>query len=607
MAKLDLKVVRLSETISPFGVGAIVDIAGNSLIAMDTSWWPAQSPELSCERLERTLRVLKLKTPPSVPSYPSKKTAGLRYMRFPAWLFCQNCRRMQQWSRDRESGSHPVCSHCSGPMVPMRFIALCTENSHVMDVPWKRWVHRVAETDAQVQCQSSVDMKFETSSTGNEGLSGLRITCKACGCSRHLGELSGKGALSRDGFRCSGKQPWQLNQDKVDCDSEITAVQRGATNMHIAEVFSAIDIPEQLPASELLADRIRRHVHFAGLASSPEGPLREMLAEAIASEIGATVDAVFELAQQKADHGVTEPLDPGLAREDLLGGEWSAFERAGIDPALVNNKHFVTEKSSLGIAGNARVSTELDSLVSSVILIHRLREVRAMTGFRRYSLEGALQPSDMGPTPAVPWYPAVESFGEGIFFSVDETALAQWEGQLSVKERIAVIERRRSESGISGRFPLMLPRAVMLHTLSHLLMRRLAFDSGYSSASLRERVYASLAGKTRQAGVMIYTASGDSEGTLGGLVRQGEPPRLERTLLTAIEDADWCSNDPVCGESRGQGMNALNLAACHACALAPETSCDRSNLFLDRRLVVGDGAVPGFFDTVLEHARITAV
>jgi hypothetical protein len=88
-------------------------------------------------------------------------------------------------------------------------------------------------------------------------------------------------------------------------------------------------------------------------------------------------------------------------------------------------------------------------------------------------------------------------------------------------------------------------------------------------------------------GVQMYTASGDSEGSLGGLVRQGEKNRIEDTICDAIRNAAWCSSDPVCIQSLGQGPESLNLAACHNCALLPETCCECGNRLLDRGVVVG--------------------
>jgi hypothetical protein len=102
-------------------------------------------------------------------------------------------------------------------------------------------------------------------------------------------------------------------------------------------------------------------------------------------------------------------------------------------------------------------------------------------------------------------------------------------------------------------------------------------------------------------GVLIYTAAGDAEGTLGGLVRMGEPGYLEPVIRRALETAQWCSADPVCmemGIGSGQGPDSCNLAACHSCALVPETACEQFNRFLDRASVIGDltDSSIGFFE-----------
>ena len=100
--------------------------------------------------------------------------------------------------------------------------------------------------------------------------------------------------------------------------------------------------------------------------------------------------------------------------------------------------------------------------------------------------------------------------------------------------------------------------------------------------------------------MLVYTASGDSEGSLGGLVRQGEPGRIEDLIREAIQNAVWCSSDPVCIQSLGQGPESCNLAACHNCALLPETCCENGNRLLDRGVVVGslEDRTMGFFSNL---------
>lgn len=601
MGNKNMRSLRLSETVSPFGVGAIVDIAGESLIAMDTSWWPTISPRLQSPRLEQALGGSKLKQAPAVPAFPSNKTIGLQFARFPSWLFCQNCRRMKRLSYKDETGKAPICT-CSGPLVPMRFVGVCETGSHIQDISWRWWAHNQAENEEQNQCKDETSLEFVSSKVGNEGLSGLRIRCRACQASRHLGELSSSGSLKRDGVRCLGRQPWQDHTFRVDCESPIQVMQRGATNNHIPDIISALDIPDESPVSTDLTETVRAHAYFDLLSSDPAGPLAEQMATVIASSTGASEAMVLGLAATGRGE-----IDLLTAKSGLLDGEWAAFQRAFLGTGSNNDRNFVTRPAKFFEERDSVTVKQLGELVEQVVLVDRLREVRAMLGFRRYSAEAAKVRVDLGPKSRSTFFPATESFGEGVFFSVSESKLSEWESKTAVQRRVGVMERRRQESNIGSRHSDVTPRMVLLHTIAHLIIRRLAFDSGYASASIRERIYASSESPDAQAGILIYTAAGDSIGSLGGLVRQGERPRLARTLLSALEDADWCSNDPICSESTGQGMNNLNLAGCHGCVLASETSCERGNVFLDRALVLGNEEVPGFFQHVLDVARATGL
>ena len=126
----------------------------------------------------------------------------------------------------------------------------------------------------------------------------------------------------------------------------------------------------------------------------------------------------------------------------------------------------------------------------------------------------------------------------------------------------------------------------MLHTLSHLLIRELALECGYNAASIRERIYADTSGTEKQAGILIYTAAADSDGTLGGLVDLGNPDNLGRLLSQAINRAEICSSDPLCSEHRAKKDRSLHAAACHACSFVAETSCEKGNRYIDRALVI---------------------
>jgi hypothetical protein len=132
-------------------------------------------------------------------------------------------------------------------------------------------------------------------------------------------------------------------------------------------------------------------------------------------------------------------------------------------------------------------------------------------------------------------------------------------------------------------------RYALLHSLSHALMRQFSLECGYSAASIRERLYVREGddGQEPMAGLLLYTAAPDSEGTLGGLVSLGEPAELGRHLASALDAMTFCASDPLCAEHRPAGDGrSVHAAACHACLFASETSCERGNRFLDRSLLV---------------------
>jgi hypothetical protein len=593
-----MRTTRLSQTVSPFGVGAILDVEGESLMAADVSHWPERyTSRIESRRLEVSLGVTELRSPPSVPSYPSTRTPGIAYKRFPAWTFCQNCRRMRRLRMSDETGSPPRCPHCNGPLVPMRFIAIGRQRGHAMDIPWQQWAHSEPESADQRNCKSQ-DLLFQPRAVATEGLSSLEVLCAICGARRHLGDLTTPGILRRTGVRCTGAQPWQTPQ-QGGCDEILEVVQRGSTSVTLSETTTALDIPEPtVPVRDYEAE-VRQHRNFDDLRSAPDGPRAGLFAELIAEEVGVSEELVFRLARSgpEVDDFVKQ------ARAGLLSDEWLAFQQAIDHPdEPVGTPNFIVSLTSLADGSEGSSALLASRSFGSVLLVHRLREVRVLHGFHRYSYDSDLVDVNLGPRGRERWLPAVESFGEGVLLTLNEDTLSNWENDPRVISRVALLERRRQLSAIGSRLDGVSARLVLLHTLAHALIRELSFSCGYSAASLRERVYAN-AGEVPQAGILIYTAAGDAEGTLGGLVRQGESPRLLRTVMRTLERAAWCSSDPLCGESHGQGLDSLNLAACHGCSLVSETSCERGNMMLDRALLIGLPDVPGFFSEAIQSMR----
>ena len=235
-----------------------------------------------------------------------------------------------------------------------------------------------------------------------------------------------------------------------------------------------------------------------------------------------------------------------------------------------------------------------------MVLVERLREVRALVGFTRIG-----SPGDFNDAPEVPgdrqvriarrpprWVPASEVRGEGIFIRFDEAAISAWCEAETAKEREREFRaahrqwrRMRNIEPPDAGFPGI--RYVLLHSFAHAFTRQLALSSGYTAASIRERIYSRDAadqGET-MAGVLLYTAAPDSEGTLGGLVSLGETEALGTHLDAALQQVRLCASDPLCAEHAPQEA-VLHGAACHACLFAPETSCERGNKYLDRGVLV---------------------
>jgi hypothetical protein len=252
----------------------------------------------------------------------------------------------------------------------------------------------------------------------------------------------------------------------------------------------------------------------------------------------------------------------------------------------------------------SQYSSQVNNYFQRVSLLEKLRETRAFVGFSRIFPESSLSieaQRKLFSSKQLDWLPAIIVRGEGIFLKFDESKIDNWIEKYGSfhQKRIAEIVTRfddlRSKRHQDRKE--ITPKFMMIHSFAHLLINQLIYDCGYGSASLRERIYVSDDSKFKMSGVLIYTAAGDSEGTMGGLVNMGKPRSLEKTIARAIEKASWCSSDPVCVESAGQGPDNCNLAACHSCALLPETSCEEQNRLLDRGVLIGTLMNPksGFF------------
>lgn len=587
---------RSSQLISPFGPGAIIDIGDESLILMDIKHWPKNLEEIKLDRLTREAGVWALKKPPVLENRWEKvnKYNSLLTYRFPAWMFCPKCRHLKRWGTDNQVKFQgvPICdSHqCNKKtLVPMRFVAACN-HGHLQDIPWDRWAHQNQKTKCSMPKEQ---LYFYSNSAKGSGLDALEVRCENCGAKNSLGNIMHEGALN---ITCSDKQPWEFKPiENRNCKESLHVLQRGASNLYYPIVRSALDIPcSTISRGKKVLKAIQQHEedyeNLMWAIESKKEKAINLYAVDLYEKVGFSseeiITAVRSGSEAKREFKIPDDEELKLAEWEVLSGT-QLYENQGVN--FVTRDVEFSNSDSLGF----------EKYIKNIVLVDKLREVRAFCGFERIKPDDnpVLMELEKGQYSQYSWLPAYEVFGEGIFIEFDQKALEDWEQTASkfVKPRIDSVRKRYA--GITSTYlPEPTAKFVALHTFAHLIIRQLSFESGYSSGSLRERIYA----YEGQAGILIYTADGDSEGSLGGLVQQGEPKRLFPAIIAALETANWCSNDPVCSELEAQGVMGLNKAACHSCTLVSETSCENNNLLLDRKLLIGDQHELGLFSLIMK-------
>ncbi|MBL8808536.1 MAG: DUF1998 domain-containing protein [Planctomycetaceae bacterium] len=307
---------------------------------------------------------------------------------------------------------------------------------------------------------------------------------------------------------------------------------------------------------------------------------------------GFSDDAIWAAVEAKRNAAVPEGEDIRKSRvAQLKIEEWDVFTHPDAD----RNSRDFRLRPVVAPPG-------YEHYIEKVVLVERLRVVKALTGFTRIG-----SPGDYGDLSEVPdlhraplarssptWVPAAEVRGEGIFIQLREDAVQEWLSQPRVITRAnqlnaAHIEFRRLRGILPYDDEFAVARYALIHSLSHSLIRQFSIDCGYSAASIQERIYSASGDDTNEAmaGVLLYTAAADSEGTLGGLVALGEPRTLANHLDQALERTRLCASDPLCSEhsAKADGLT-LHGAACHACMFVSETSCERGNKYLDRTFLV---------------------
>ena len=594
--------VRPSQILWTYGPGALIDLPSLSVVTMGIDRWEKdrciqieEARLLSAVRNVLGPQVESLRVPPfrqseDIDPYSAEALIGVPVRPFPRWLRCVKCGLLSEFdlglfkikeNRYRPENTRFVHEACKGSKrnlpakdadaVPARFLLAC-RNGHLDDFPWHYFVH-----GGPSGCKGTLRFFESGASLQTEN---LWVKCDECGASRNMAHAFGKSG--RENLpRCRGRHP-HLDHYDADCEEQARAVLLGATNSWFPITLSALAIPlARDPVCQLVRDGCD---YFEDVGSEAEVALVVKTLKKTGALHGIDKHSPAEVwaAIEALRSGESQPH---VSEADIKGPEWEVLT----DPNPPTDwPHFLSKP--------AAVPKGVENRICGVLLLERLREVNALLGFTRVEApEESGDPDECPPmadlcAEAPTWVPAGQVHGEGIFIRFDEEALRKWEEREGVRARDGKLvaghkgwrnsRRLDPDEGYPG------ARYVLLHTISHLLIRELALECGYNAASIRERIYADAGSEQPQAGVLVYTAAADSDGTLGGLVDLGKPENLGRLLAQALSRAGVCSSDPLCAEHEPDKDRSLHAASCHACSFVSETSCERGNRYIDRALVI---------------------
>ena len=606
--------IRQSQLLTTFGPGSMVDLPDRSVVISGLDHWHGQLNIITEERLRQKVNKLlqdsigtpvniELRTPPQ--PYPNEDSRQHRIEAFvfPGWFLGQveesygpnnkyRTRPLEYWSAIR---SDKKFNGKKIEWVPVRFVQACV-NGHLSDINWKGFVHEDFKTDCKQQ------LWLDEAGSGND-FDEIFVRCE-CGKRRPLSQTKLKN--SRVLGDCQGEMPW-LKKDKEPCiglvpdqntgDLRETGraepnrlLVRSASNAYFSHTLSVISIPDKTHELYQTLDRFD-----AQLQGVDKALLEQMLNLPFLADLAKFgAEAVWEAIQTRRETGKTNSPERTIKLVELEALLQTPLEHS---PEAQQNK----SKDDLDFEAAKRspdsIPVPWKPYLSQVVLVHRLREVITQVGFTRFESslpDVAAGELDINPRRAplskdIQWVPTIENKGEGIFLSFDTQKVETWVKSSHAKKRNEVLEQSYlqwlNSRGIprnNSKYPGL--AYILLHTLSHLLITEIALDCGYSASAIKERIYAMVG---QGYGILLFTSTTGSEGSLGGLVNLGHT--IENHLRRALQRGRLCSNDPICAQHDPKNMEEdrfLHGAACHGCVLIAETSCENRNEFLDRALVV---------------------
>ena len=495
---------------------------------------------------------------------------------FPKWSICYG-RKTKHSPILHETDSCPDCGRKDSSQV--RFVMACI-NGHLDDVNWPYVVHRKTDRD----CQHKKGYLWESNGSS---LSDIVIKCRDCGVQATMQDVY------KADFLCTGRFPEQelaytnnsgpgipvVNRPK-NCDKKMKVLQRQSTSLRFADTITLLTIPK---FDNSISNILQKHYVVAFL----DGRFDDLDAEQFIIKVSESKT----LDKEDKNAIIRYIEENGLKNLELLYENLNNKEKSFED--LIYEEYESLSSGTERVSDNFSISEPVSINIHrhgipdmKVYAVNRLRTVTAQTGYYRIpyndNLTNTIVPIALRHNAEL-WYPGFQGQGEGIFIDIElnnrESVSARpWSSADGHSGSNLLSDQRWAEFRKRSSF-------TFIHTLSHSLIKVISQNAGYSSASLRERIYLERNGK--KGGILIYTSTAGEDGSMGGLVGIAKKESFEETLEESWLNINLCSNDPLCRESR-KTEDSVNGSACYSCLFISETSCEHGNKYLDRHIILED-------------------
>ena len=565
--------IRPSQLIYQSGPGAIVELMDQSvMIKAADQWNTGNAPKENDVRITSILGVNHVRI---LNENPDRQK--IKAVEFPKWKICPSCHSMTTFDGQQ-------CYFCKKKgelhdLYASRFVLVC-ENGHISDFPYNKWVHR-----NKACTEETKEPKLKLYTRGNSGsLSDLHVFCLHCKHTESLGAIMKLEEHKHELFSCKGERPWISPNANVKCSCKMRTTLRGASNVYSSSVVSFLQVPLTSSSSEhdilYIVQKDEEQFRKLYLGMGEEGLKMACEFKSISTNFIPSIKRFLD-GEIKLQESTTY--------ESIRKQEWNTLIQNHVD-----EQNFTSMRVNL--------HPDLVPYFDAIYRVDSVPEVQVLKGFTRLDYLDRLADDDnVEFQPVVRkdenWLPAVRNYGEGIFIKFNLAKLKEWEQTEQVTNAVykAYSDYREEFDNAPIQFE---PRQILIHTFSHALLRELAAHCGYTTTSLKERIYA----MDDMHGVLIYTASGDSEGSLGGLTRLADNEKLYPIILRALENMSHCSSDPICSDGDFEYHTTANGAACHSCTFVAETSCEWGNMLLDRRTLINlnFNEVDGYFDRLID-------